>query len=235
MTPHRYVRKGLVVIALGYWPCWLSAQQLIAVRTEPQESSIGQTMQVLVDFKSLGVKNGACGLLIDFGDGNSQIVRVEEGAFPVQFTHTYARAGAFSVQASGKAIFKGLSSVLGCLGGAKAIAVNIRPDDYAAKLAEENAAKEAALKKATADRAVADAMARKAAAERAAAEAAVKNSNTTAVRPPNSRPLSPATGSIPPPAPNAPVGSAGTQTRPAQPTQPPAQKPPAKAQSAFEL
>lgn len=132
------------------------AQELIGIQIEPAEVAVGKPVQITVQFKSLGVVNGACGLMVNFGDGTSEHVRAEENNLPVRFTRTYNREGPLTVTAEGKTLFRGISTVFLCLGRNQAAAINVRGENYAekraAELAAEKAAKEAAIRRAEIDR-----------------------------------------------------------------------------------
>ena len=143
-------------------------QELIGIKIEPAEATVGKPVQITVDLKASTVTNGACGLVINFGDGTSQAIRVENNSLPVAITRTYSGVGAVSVVAEGKLYVRGLRSVLGCFGPNQSIALNVRAEDPTVEEAAELAAKNAAVKRATADKVAAELAAKSAAADRSA-------------------------------------------------------------------
>ncbi len=156
-----------------------SALELTGVSVEPSETAIGLPVEITVDFKGLGDKGQgdsvSCGLLINFGDDNSQYVRVEKNDFLLKLTHTYDRIGNFPISAEGKMEFRGFNTVLPCSGSNRSAAIYVREEDFAAKEADEQAAKKAAFKKAAAERQAAERAAKKATAERIDAERIAKS------------------------------------------------------------
>lgn len=149
-----------------------TAQELIGIKIEPVEATVGKSVQITVDLKASTVVNGACGLLVHFGDGASQQIRAENNSLPVTITRTYINAGSVVVSVEGKLYARGLNSVFGCFGKNQTAALNVRAEDPSEKEAAELAAKNEAVKRATADRKAADAAAKSAASDRAATEAA---------------------------------------------------------------
>ena len=155
-----------------------SAQELIGIKIEPNEITVGKPTTITVDFKASTVVNGACGLLVHFGDGTSQQIRAENNSLPVSITRTYNNVGSVAVSAEGKLYAKGLNSVFGCFGKNQTAALNVRAEDPSQKEAAELAAKNEAVKRATADRKAAEAAAKSAASDRAATEAAAQKART---------------------------------------------------------
>lgn len=158
------------IIAIGS----ANAQELIAIKVEPAEVSVGKPVQITVELKASSVANGACGLLVNFGDGTSQQIRAENNSLPIRLTRTYANVGSAAVTAEGKLYARGLSSVLGCFGKNQTVAVNVRPEDPSEREAAEIAAKNQAVKRAAEDRKAAEQAQKAAATDRAASEAAAQ-------------------------------------------------------------
>ena len=225
------------------------AQELIGIKIEPSEVTAGKPVQIVVDLKASSVPNGACGLLVNFGDGTSQQVRAENSSLPVRLTHTYSNTGAVTISAEGKIYARGLNSVLGCFGKNQTGAIAVRAEDPSEREAAELAAKNEAVKRATADRKAAEASAKTAANDRAATEAAAQKAKAeraaaeaAAKKAAIARAAAEQVTAKPqlPPAPTPPVKRADTTS--AQPpaaataTPPPAVKPaPPKAKSSLDL
>ncbi|TSA43847.1 hypothetical protein D4R49_01885 [bacterium] len=146
-----------------------SAQELTGVRVEPQEITVGKSVQITVDFKGPG-NNATCGILLNFGDGGSEYIRIEENKLPLRLAHTYDRVGIFPVSAEGQTKFRGFNTSLACGGPARSAAVSVRAEDFAVREAAEQAAKEAAFKRAATERQAAEHAAEQATAQRIAAE-----------------------------------------------------------------
>ena len=72
------------------------AQELASVRTEPAEITVGQPVEITVDLKRQE-NSRACGVLIAFGDGRSQRIRVDAEQLPLRLTHTYDQVGNFAI------------------------------------------------------------------------------------------------------------------------------------------
>lgn len=153
-----------------------SALELIGVSVEPSEIAVGKQIQITIDFK--GQENqenkARCGILVNFGDGGSEYIRVEEAKLPLKLDHTYDRIGNFPLSAEGQTQFRGFNTTFACSGSSRSAAVNVRAENFAEMEAVEQAAKEVAFKKAAAERRAAERAAEKATAERVAAEKTAK-------------------------------------------------------------
>lgn len=152
------------------------AQELLSISVSPQQVEVGQLVNIELGFKPYG-NNAICGLLINFGDGTSDYLRVDEKNLPVRITRQYNAPGSMAIQADGKTRFQGINTLISCQGSAKTAAVTVVPEDYAARRAAEIAAGKAALGRAEADRRAADAAARNASAQRQAAEQSNRRAN----------------------------------------------------------
>lgn len=109
------------------------AQSLIGIHATPTDVVIDESIDIVVSFKRQGVRNGACGLRVNFGDGTSEHMRAEERFLPVMLTHTYKRAGDYVVTADGKAHIDGLRSVFGCFGEDQSLTISVRPKVFTEK------------------------------------------------------------------------------------------------------
>lgn len=146
------------------------AQEVVNVGVSRAEVGIGETVEVMLRLKMIdNSKQTVCNLVIDYGDGSSEQVRVASPELTFSLKHAYQRAGPAVIQVSGKTRFQGLQSAIGCFGG-RTVAVNVLPEDYVARRAAVLAEKEAALRQAEADKRAADAAASDAQAHRNAAQ-----------------------------------------------------------------
>jgi hypothetical protein len=160
--------KFLSMLAIALLSLSAMAQELVGVRIDPAEITVHQSVQLTLEFKEIN-EHGVCNVLLGFGDGKSENVRVETGKTPVKLNHTFDTEGNFAISAEGKTHFRGLATVFGCAGSNRSVALAVRPDDYATKAAAEEAEKKAAYQRAAAERRAAQAEVAKAAAEHAAA------------------------------------------------------------------
>lgn len=167
-----------LVLLYFAWAQATSAQELLSVRVEPAVVAAGKPAQIVVDMKPSTVNNGACGLLVSFGDGTSQPFRAENNSLPVRLNHTYSISGTVTVTAEGKLYARGLNSVLGCFGNNQSFAMVVEPENLSDREALEMAAKAEALKRAATERRAAEALANAAARDRAAGEASAQQART---------------------------------------------------------
>ena len=70
----------------------------------PKTAKTGETVKITVNAKNDG--SAGCGLLVKFGDGTDQQMKMnrDEAKFPVTLEHTYKKNGKYTVSASGKEI-----------------------------------------------------------------------------------------------------------------------------------
>lgn len=168
----------------------LLAQELLAIKVEPSDIAVRKPVQITLEFKEIS-EQGACNVLVNFGDGRSEDIRVEAKSAVVKVSHTYESVGNYPISAEGKAKFRGFNTVFGCSGDTRSTALVVREEDYADKAAAaeeekkaayERAAAEARAAKLEAERAARDRVSAGSAARRAAAEkeAALKAANAAA-------------------------------------------------------
>lgn len=149
------------------------AQELAHIKASPPEVGIGEKVEIAIDLKHIDNSQG-CGLLVDFGDGSSTYIRVAAPSLSFVVPHTYKEAGSAVIKVNGETRFRGLKTSFACMGGAKITAVNVLPEDFAARRAAALAEKEAALKRAETDNRAAQAAAVEARRQRSAAELATQ-------------------------------------------------------------
>lgn len=151
------------------------AQELTSVQVNRAEVSIGESVDLLVRLKMVdNSKQTVCNLVVDFGDGRTEQIRVTSPQLTFSIQHTYQQPGPAVIQVTGKTRFQGLQSAIGCFGANRTVAVNVLPEDFAARRAAAIAEKEAALKRAEADRREAELAAADAQRQRQEAQLAVQ-------------------------------------------------------------
>lgn len=99
------------------------AQTLTRIRVEIAPAVPGNPAVILVDLDNSG--GGYCGASLKLGDGSSRDLRFEEGKTTLRIEHRYAQPGNYSVSVEGKALIRGLRSVLPCLGSAQTASVSV--------------------------------------------------------------------------------------------------------------
>lgn len=177
ILPEGFSRRQLfahaMVALLALSPISSRSQELTSLKVSRHEIGIGEQLEIVAELKPIENSNQTvCNLVIDFGDGRTEQVRVTSQRAQVLLKHEYRRPGAAVIQVFGKTRFQGLSTAFGCFGAPRTIAVNVLPENYEAKRAAAAAAKEEALRRAEADLREAEASAARAQAERNAAQAA---------------------------------------------------------------
>jgi hypothetical protein len=83
---------------------WVSAQTLATIKAEPAAVKAGEATKLTLN---LDVKDGAinCGVRLHLGDGNVRELRLNKpDEVPAIVTHTYAKAGNYTVRAEGKKV-----------------------------------------------------------------------------------------------------------------------------------
>lgn len=88
-----------------------------AYATDPQYEAVALQVgdkDVVVRIQR-DARSPACAVGVDFGDGRSQTIRLEDEA-PVEVRHRYNTAGPFVVEVAGRTSFRGIRTVAGCLG-----------------------------------------------------------------------------------------------------------------------
>lgn len=90
-----------------------------ALTVAPSPAKAGQAVTVTVTAE--GEAPALCGLGMDYGDGNSDNVKIngKPHKFPLTLTHTYAKAGSYTIKAEGKKV----TTHFPCLGSASATLV----------------------------------------------------------------------------------------------------------------
>ena len=83
----------------------------------PKTVKPGETVRITVSAKKEG--GSGCGLLVKFGDGSDQQMKInrDEAKFPVTIEHAWKKAGKYTIAASGKEI----TTNKACKGSANAV------------------------------------------------------------------------------------------------------------------
>jgi hypothetical protein len=149
------------------------AQELVGIKIQPAEIAVSKAAEITLEFKEIENQSG-CNVLVSFGDGRSEDVRVEAKKTVVTLSHTYDTVGNFPISAEGKTKFRGFNTVFGCSGDNRAAAIVVREENYADKAAAAEEEAKVAYERAAAERKAAQAEAKKAGSERAAAGSAAK-------------------------------------------------------------
>ena len=112
--------KRLLLTAGLALPHLLFAQAPSGVSLDRDRPLVGETVTVVVNFEAA---SRWCGLRVDLGDGDVRDVKVED--FPLTLTKQYASAGRYVIRAAGRAVPRGLLSVLPCSGRARTAALEV--------------------------------------------------------------------------------------------------------------
>ena len=111
MLPTRQC-NGLAVLILGAvvsssaWAVTLPAFDLPQIGSidAPKTAKAGASVQITVKAAKDGTST--CGLVVSFGDGSEQVIKVnaDNTKLPVSVEHAYKKAGKFTVQAKGRKV-----------------------------------------------------------------------------------------------------------------------------------
>jgi hypothetical protein len=103
-------------------PHMLWAQQLVGFKAEKERVSIGEPVQLVLSLKQQRDLVW-CGLHVDFGDGETRDVRVEQN--PLTLTKQYHRAGYFMPKVEPKTLPRGLKTAWACDGNLQTASVQV--------------------------------------------------------------------------------------------------------------
>lgn len=161
----------LLIAAIFSMPVF--AQELIAIKVEPSDIAVHKPVEITMEFNQIN-DQGSCNVLVNFGDGKTEDVRIEAKKTAVKISHVYETVGNYPISADGKTKFRGFNTVFGCPGSNRSTAVVVREENYADKAAAAEEEKKAAYERAAAEAKAAKAEADKATKDRTAASAAAK-------------------------------------------------------------
>jgi hypothetical protein len=105
------------IFLLAYALCFsinVFSQQISEIKTEGKSFVEGNTVKFEINFSG----QGRCGAQINFGDGSTSDIRVEDSTKPTVITKSYPAKGSYKIEANGKALIRGLNSFVPCKGGA---------------------------------------------------------------------------------------------------------------------
>jgi hypothetical protein len=119
-THEETTMKSLSLLCLSVLCSAAMAQTLVSVKVDKPQVVAGQTVQASVAFD---VENSVnCGVRFDWGDGTGQDIKIEDAQkIPLVMSHTYAKAGDYTVAVTPKKV----TSRLGCLGKAQSAVVKV--------------------------------------------------------------------------------------------------------------
>ena len=103
------------------------AQEIKSATFASSQSSMGNSVDLTITFQTTG-NPPWCGLLVEWGDGEKQNVRVGDDNFktsPITLTHKYATAGNFNATVKGNTMVRGLKTAQACGGIVKPAQINI--------------------------------------------------------------------------------------------------------------
>lgn len=170
------MKKTYSMVLLTLFSLPAIAQELVGIRIEPAEIAVHKPAGIVLEFKETE-NQVACNVLVSFGDGRSEDVRIEAKKTTLTISHTYDTVGNFPISAEGKTKFRGFNTVFGCAGDNRSAALVVREENYADKAAAAEEEAKAAYERAAAERRAAQAEAKRAGSERAAAGSAAKRAS----------------------------------------------------------
>lgn len=96
------------------------AQTISSLKVEPAQAKVGEPVQVTVGFDN--ADNPNCNVRLHFGDGSNRDHKVNQAKdVPLVRSHTYAKAGQYTIKAEGKTALP----MLKCLGANQTALVKV--------------------------------------------------------------------------------------------------------------
>ena len=93
----RHTLAAIIAALTAVWVTAVSAQTLIGIKVEPAQIKAGETVKLTADLEAKGNQIN-CGLLFVWGDGTTSSEKItSERDIPRVATHTYAKAGNYTV------------------------------------------------------------------------------------------------------------------------------------------
>ncbi len=105
-----------------------------------KQLDMGSISELVIQFDQSPGGTNWCGLLVRWGDGQEQILRIGDDQFktsPAIVPHTYTKAGSFRVDVEGRPLVRGLRSAVGCDGRPSPVDVTVVDKQAAAAAAAE--------------------------------------------------------------------------------------------------
>ncbi len=103
------------------------AQEIKSATFASPQASMGNTVDMTIVFQSTGAAPW-CGLLIEWGDGEKQNLRIGDDNFkssPITLSHKYIGAGTFNAVVKGNTMVRGLKTAQACGGIVKSATINV--------------------------------------------------------------------------------------------------------------
>jgi len=103
------------------------AQEIKSATFASPQASMGNAVDMTIVFQSTGAAPW-CGLLIEWGDGDKQEVRIGNDNLktsPITLSHKYSTAGTFNVSVKGSTVVRGLKTAYPCSGAVKPASIMI--------------------------------------------------------------------------------------------------------------
>lgn len=91
------------------------AQELTRLTFSSTSAAIQESINLVIEFKN--IERAWCGLLVNFGDGETREIRVEQ--VPVKLSKTYSVPGSYEVRVEGRFMLRGLKTAGACTGEAR--------------------------------------------------------------------------------------------------------------------
>ncbi len=111
-----------------------------------KQLDMGSISELVIQFDQSAGGTNWCGLLVRWGDGQEQTLRIGDDQFktsPAIVPHTYTKAGNFRVDVEGRPMVRGLRSAVGCDGRPSPVDVVVVDKQAAAAAAAEAQRQEA--------------------------------------------------------------------------------------------
>ena len=93
------------------------------LKSPTSEVAVGKVFQISIQRPE---GSSECGLALDYGDGESKMLRFPAKQAQLQDTHTYDKPGGYKVVMGGKLQLQGLSTALPCFGADRELILNAR-------------------------------------------------------------------------------------------------------------
>lgn len=122
----RTISKTLCTAGAIFFANVAFSQELVSARVVNEKVSVNEPVELVVELKAIeSNQQSVCSLLVDFGDGQSELLRVGAPNLTVMVKHAYVRTGPSTITISGKTRFQGLRSTMACSGSAKSVAISV--------------------------------------------------------------------------------------------------------------
>lgn len=106
------------------------AQEIVSITASSKQVIVGADVDLLLTMKPSATGTNNCAVLVDFGNGDSQYVRVtsnNEADLKVPMKVRFTAAGNFTIAAAGKLMVRGLNTLGPCDGNQSEIIAVAEP------------------------------------------------------------------------------------------------------------